>query len=159
VAVTVEKRSSTPIRDNTTPFYNVFAGKKWKKKFARGGGHRIAFHLDRHWVHQQLSRLNGIHISIIKVLQGNRRQYIKYNNSILIILGNFRPLRQSEKRESYIPGLYWTLGFTKTHVPLSSMGGKNNKVGTFSQRDVLDLLPLFHTYYISSRILRSRRID
>jgi hypothetical protein len=28
VAVTVEKRSSTPIRDNTTPFYNVFAGKE-----------------------------------------------------------------------------------------------------------------------------------
>jgi hypothetical protein len=35
-AVTVEKRSSTPIRGNITHFYNVFAGKKMEKKFARG---------------------------------------------------------------------------------------------------------------------------
>jgi hypothetical protein len=28
MAVTAEKRSSTPIRDDATPFYNVFAGTK-----------------------------------------------------------------------------------------------------------------------------------
>jgi hypothetical protein len=31
MAVTVKKRSSTHIRDNIIPFYNVFAEKKWKK--------------------------------------------------------------------------------------------------------------------------------
>jgi hypothetical protein len=48
MAVTVKKRSSTPIRDNITPFYNVFAEKKWKKSSPGGGGRRIAFHWDRY---------------------------------------------------------------------------------------------------------------
>jgi hypothetical protein len=63
MSVTIEKRSSTPIRDNIIPFYNVFAGKKWKKNSPGGGGRRIAFHWYRHCNEHQVNyNKNGIRV-------------------------------------------------------------------------------------------------